>query len=675
MRSSMIKLCTCFSLIAIVALLIKPTQGAQDILIQPPPMTVSAGPIVAPAQSFDRPVDNARSPRNANYTIEVKLDHITQMLTGHETIHWRNISEHQTTELQFHLYWNAWQDQNSSWLRERQLSRPQSNPDPTTWGWMKVTSIRVGLDPTDLTDLTTQQQFISPDDDNAKDQTVMTVQLPEPVDSGQSVEIQIDWTAKIPKTFARTGYRGNYYFIAHWFPKIGVLEDRGWNTHQFHSVTEFYADFGIYDVKLTVPEQWVVGASGREIGRTANTNNTTTHHYRGEDIHDFAWTTSPDFVEVRRKFEHANLTPVDMRLLLQPEHITQADRHFSATAAALEHYGNWFGPYPYSYLTIVDPAYQSRSGGMEYPTLFTSGTRWWAPRDVAQPEGVTLHEAGHQFWYGLVASNEFEHAWMDEGLNTFSEARVAEVTGISDHLSRRFFGGFVPWVFQDIELPRATYGNGWYRYRVHPNSEIQATPTYRYWPGTATSTTYFKTALWLHTLERHLGWPTLKRIMATYFEQWQFRHPSPHDFFRIANEVSGQDLTTFFDQVYRGSQTFDYAVQDLKSQTVDDKIRTTVVVQRLGDGIFPVDVITKFRDGTTKTEHWDGQERRVLYVYETSSDPLSVEVDPNRILLLDINFTNNSLTREPQSSKAALKWTLKWIVWLQDLMLTYGFFV
>ena len=264
---------------------------------------------------------------------------------------------------------------------------------------------------------------------------------------------------------------------------------------------------------------------------------------------------------------------------------------------------------------------------------------------------------------------------MDEGLNTFSEARVAEVTGISDHLSRRFFGGFVPWVFQDIKLPRATYGNGWYRYRVQSNSEIQATPTYRYWPGTATSTTYFKTALWLHTLERHLGWPTLKQIMATYFERWKFRHPSPDDFFRIANEVSGQNLTPFFNQVYRGSQTFDYAVQDLKSQTVDDKTRTTVVVQRLGDGIFPVDVVTKFRDGTTKTEHWDGQERRVLYVYEISSEPLSVEVDPNRILLLDINFTNNSLTREPQSSKAALKWTLKWIVWLQDLMLTYGFFV
>ena len=201
----------------------------------------------------------------------------------------------------------------------------------------------------------------------------------------------------------------------------------GWNTHQFHSATEFYSDYGVYDVRITVPRGFVVGASGREArARSTTPTATTTHRYRGDDIHDFAWTTSPRFLDVRRTFEHPTLPRVEMRLLLQPEHAGQEARHFAATAATLRYYGEWFGAYPYGHITIVDPAFQSGSGGMEYPTLFTAGARWIAPRGVTQPEAVTIHEAGHQCWYGIVGSNEFEHAWMDEGLNTFSDGAGIE---------------------------------------------------------------------------------------------------------------------------------------------------------------------------------------------------------------------------------------------------------
>ena len=148
-----------------------------------------------------------------------------------------------------------------------------------------------------------------------------------------------------------------------------------------------------------------------------------------------------------------------MQQHLRPEARGQERRHFDATAAALKYYGEWYGPYPYDTITIVDPAYQSSSGGMEYPTLITAGARWLAPADVAVPESVTIHEAGHQFWYGLVGTNEFEHAWMDEGLTTFSTARVMEAIGHPNRLAPRYFGGFIPWVLDDIRLSRATDGN------------------------------------------------------------------------------------------------------------------------------------------------------------------------------------------------------------------------
>ena len=207
------------------------------------------------------------------------------------------------------------------------------------------------------------------------------------------------------------------------------------------------------------------------------------------------------------------------------------------------------------------------------------------------------------------------------------------------------------------------------------------------------SITYSKTALWLHTLERMLGWETLQRIMHTFFERWKFKHPRPEDFFAIANEVSGRDLTWFFDQVYRGSNEFDYGVERFASEIPETRgftananpsfeerkqtgtYHTTVVVRRFGEAFFPVDVLTTFENGEEVRETWDGRERWRAYTYDRPSRATSVAVDPERVLLLDINYTNNSQTLSPRSDEAGAKWSLAWMVWLQDLLLTWAFFV
>jgi hypothetical protein len=631
------------------------------------------------------------SPRNANYTIDVRLDHAQRTLTGRATIEWRNTGTRPATELQFHLYWNAWRDMNSTWLRERRLAGAAA-PRSDAFGSIDVTAIRLVPPNAPPRDVTSQMRFLAPDDGNADDRTVMTVPVAG-IDPNASMTLEIEWTAKIPRPFARTGYVDDYYFIAQWFPKLGVLEDGGWNTHQFHASTEFYADFGVYDVSITLPQAFVVGASGRQVRRTDNADGTATHRYHGEDIHDFAWTASPEYRDVSRSFEHPTLPKTEMRLLLLPEHAGLADRYFASTAAALKYYGEWFGPYPYGYVTIVDPAFQSQADGMEYPTFFTGRSRWIAPRAVSVPESTTAHEAGHQFWYAIVATNEFEHAWMDEGLNTFSTARTLEAAFAPFRLERRFFGGFIPWVIDDVVVPRATDGNRLSGYRDAAEADLQSMPSFRYWPGTATTVTYNKTSLWLHTLERHLGWPMLQKIMATYFDRWKFKHPRPEDFFQIANEVSGQNLAWFFDQVYRSSNAFDYGVQELISEPVAGRLkaaptstastpaastqtyRTTVVARRFGEATFPMDVVTTFADGRQIKERWDGVDRRAVYVYNHTSRATMTQVDPQRVLLLDVNYTNNSRTLTPRTREAGLKWGLKWMAWLQDLMLTYAFFV
>jgi hypothetical protein len=659
----------------------------------------SFAPQSPPAPSLPLPaISPPRSPRNASYAITARLDPASRSLRGEALLTWRNTAAVPAGTLQFHLYYNAWRNTRSTWMREIELAGgpgPLARRPAADWGWIDVTSLRVirGSAPIDST---SRLRYIAPDDGNPEDRTVAEVPLDTPVGPGETINVQMTWSARVPRTFARTGVQDDFYFLAHWFPKIGVFEQTGWNCHQFHAATEFFADFGNYDVRLTVPSGWIVGATGTERGRRDEGDGTTTHHYFQEDVHDFAWTTSPDYLDRTAMFEHATLPSVRMRLLLQPEHAGQAERHFAATRAALKYYGEWYGAYPYGHVTIVDPAWQSGAGGMEYPTLFTAGTRWLAPRTVAQPEGVTVHEAGHQFWYGVVASNEFEHAWMDEGFNTFSTARTLAQVFEPNHVAKRYFGGFIPWTFRDLRRSRG--GSHLASYRAAARRDPQAAPTWRYWPGTHAGITYQKTALWLYTLERMLGWDTLQRILSTYFTRWSFKHPKPDDFFAIVNEVSGQDLTWFFDEVYRSSNSFDYGIDVLRSEPLSarrgffgdgqaqtfrgpeeqyapGRYRTVVVVRRHGEGRFPVDVRVVFENNQETRWRWDGRDRWKAFEVEQTTPARYAQVDPDRVLWLDTNFTNNSATLQPEAKRAARKWSFVWLIWLQDHLLTYGFFI
>ena len=637
----------------------------------------------------------AQSPRNASYDIDVTLDPAARTLTGSEVITWRNIGTIAAYSIRLHLYWNAFRNTNSTFLKQRKLAGDDAMGEAPAgdFGYAELATIAVLNGDGSEQDLRPGLRYISPDDQNADDRTLAFAPLPTAVAPGATLRLRITWTGKFPRNFDRTGVIGNYFFVSQWFPKLGVFET-GWNAHQFFANSEFFSDFGRYDVRMTVPSGWVLGATGREQSRTDAGAGQTTHRYVQDDVHDFAWTTSPDFIERRQRFEHDGLPAVEMRLLVQPEHEAQADRHFAGTAAALRYYGEWYGAYPYGHLTIVDPPFQSESGGMEYPTLFTGGTRWLSPRGSNDPEYVVLHEAGHQFWYGMVANNETEYAWLDEGLNEYSDSRVQAEALQPNYLVQRFFGDLIPWQFRDIPLKRATDTNWMNAYRKMGDRDALSTPTQRLWPATHQAQSYHKTALMLHTLERRYTWEVMRKILSTFFARWQFAHPLPDDFFEIVDEVTGQPHAWFFDQVYRSSNTFDYAIERLDSapissrglaesqaglkfenQTAEGRYRTTVVARRLEAGVFPVDVIITFSNGEQVRRTWDGVERWQSFTFERPVKAVSAQVDPERVLLLDTNYTNNSRLVEPVTEAAATKWSLRWMVWLQDRLMTYAFFV
>ena len=387
---------------------------------------------------------------------------------------------------------------------------------------------------------------------------------------GESTTLTIAWTSHVPRTFARTGVIGDFYFLGQWFPKIGVLEDTGWNCHQFHAATEFFSDFGSYDVQLTVPTGWTVGATGTEQGRRDAGNGLTTHHYHAADVHDFAWTTSPDYLERTATFTHPTLPPVVMRLLLQPEHASQADRHFAAARATLRYYGEWFGPYPYAHITIVDPAWQSGADGMEYPTLFTAGTRWLAPvGQVTSPRKSRSTRPGTSS--GTASSpttSSSTPGWTRASTRSRPRGRWRRArrrTVLREALFRRLHP-------VDVARRPAAHAGGrdglaGYRRRAARRYAVDTDVPLLARDRRARHLQQDRALAGHARAHGRLGRRCSGSCRHTSRDS-TFEHPKPADFFAIVNEVSGRDFTWFFDRVYRSSVAFDYAVDVFTSQPV-----------------------------------------------------------------------------------------------------------
>jgi hypothetical protein len=648
------------------------------------------------------------SSRRMQYEIWVELDGQNKMLHGREDIIWLNQTQDTVQDMWFHLYYNAFKNENSTMMQE---SKEESfgplgmTVEDGEWGWIDVVSIKLA----DGRDLKPTIEYMRQDEPrHPDDQTVMRVLFPEPVMPGQEIHLQIEFQAKIPRGLQRTGYYKDSYFIAQWFPKPGVYEEgKGWNCHEYHLSSEFYADFADFTVHITVPESFVVGASGKQIRATSNeSEKTVTYTFSQASIHDFAWTADPNFLKIERDFiadkevskeeyeevsrnlwvpvESLKLNDVKMILLIRKEHKRQINRHFQALKAAIKYYGLWYGPYPYETVTMVDPPFRTGSGGMEYPTLFTAGTRILRSKQVLSPEGVIIHEFGHGYWYGLCANNEFEEAWLDEGVNTYSTGKVlAKAYGpgaFPVSLNRIPLNWFIKMpTYYDYELDRAV--------GIHV-VDLDPIKTYSwkfYNRASYGLNVYFRASTCLNTLERLVGQDTMTKIMRTFQMRFRFDHPHTQDFIDVVNEVSGRDLTWFFEELFFSTLNFDYGISFLDSREKENYVRgvfdrngekeeltkkkvetlrkeesesgikkiyiTDVVARRFGEaklgGDATLELKVIFEDGSEEVRLWRGRERWKRFRFERTSKVSFAQIDPENVWLIDSDLANNSLLRKP----------------------------
>lgn len=661
------------------------------------------------------------SDRIVAYRIRAELDPRSKTISGSEMLTWRNASEHPVGELRFHLYLNAFQNAKSTFMRESggQLRGDRSSKDG--WGYIEVRRMQIAGG----ADLTRSIRFVHPDDDNADDQTVISVTLPRSVGPGQSIALEIDFLSKLPKVFARTGYHNDFFMVGQWFPKIGVYEKAGeryatqdaWNCHQYHATSEFYADYGVYDVEIVTPSNYIVGATGVQ-QKTAEDpqRHLKTVTFHQEDVHDFAWTASPRYVRSERLFEPATavtsaeaasaakllgvnpadlkLKPVRMILLMQPENAWQSERHYRALQNGLKWFGLWYGAYPYDTITLVDPPYGAEgAGGMEYPTLITGGTPWWPARGGTDPEEVIVHEFGHQYWYGMVGSNEFEESWLDEGFNTYSTGKVLDLAyGSADipfHLLGIPVGAFAgfPKVSQDA-MNRAVY-------LQYGKFDPVVRNAWQYYNSSSYGiNSYFRPATLLRTLENYLGRATMARIMRTWFERYRFRHPTTVDFQKVVNEISGRNMDWFFDQFVFGTNWLNYKVESVSNDEIGVKpgsyvengkrfiitedearknkkkpveYRVVVRLKREGEAIFPVDVKLTYTDGRVENKQWDGRDRWIKYDFTSKVELARVQIDPDHKILLDGSLADNSWVEDSDFTPFA-RWSSNLLYWLQMVL-------
>ncbi len=655
----------------------------------------------------------------------VRLDPDLKTVSGVERITWRNAGPVPVSELQFHLYLNAFSGPETTFMKEGGAEhRGFSATEDDRWGGVEINRMVIASDPPlphgDFNaipspmpgapvgiDITDSIEFIRPDDGNENDFTVITVQLPEPVNPGETIALNVDFTSKLPRVTARTGWAEKkngsmFFFVGQWFPKLGVYEVPGqryvpaeaeegrWNTHQFHQNSEWYADYGTYRVRMTVPSDYTLGATGVRVAEES-ADGTTTYTYVADDVHDFAWTASQDYLEFYDRWKH-----VEIRLLLQPEHEGQVKRHFDAAKIGLKYFDDWYGEYPYTTLTLVDGI--GGSNGMEYPTLITCGTFYGLPDWFRPLELVLIHEFGHQYWYGLLGSNEFEEAWLDEGINSYTEMRIMDDA----------YGFGSATAFPGLEINASDMQRLAYT-KSNPTRGKIYTYSWKHDFNDYGKVSYAKPATVLGTLEGYIGTNRMRTLMRTYYTRWRFRHPTTRDFIDVANEIAGEDLSWFFDQFVYGSVAVDYAVNRVSNKRTDQRsgdngdndgddgdpnadadananadadaddvaeadsddggkqYLSTIVLQRKQSGVMPVDAFIRFENGETESFVWDGRDEWKKIEYRGSYRVDEVYIDPENKVLLDLNKLNNRWVREGDSS-VSTKYGLKYLVWMQQFL-------
>ena len=610
------------------------------------PLTTQKGKPASPSTVEHPPAPPVKplGQRVVEYHIDVRYDPEAGALKASETVTWTHPGSIPVNDLYFHLYPNAFSSMDTTFMKESGGKLRDDSMPANGFGSMTLTDLRT----TEGVSLLQRIQYVQPDDGNANDKTLVKVHLPQPVNGGKSITLKIQYEVKLPKIFARMGTSGNFIMAGQWFPKLSVYEpantrgirEEGWNLHQYHGSSEFYGDFGIYNVSISVPSNYTVAATGFPTKNPKVTQNYKTYQFYADDVHDFAWAASPDFVVAQQAFSSPEVPGVRIKLYLDPLHKDLQERYFQAAKAALTYFSKWYGPYPYSSLSIVvPPELGNGAGGMEYPTLITAFGAASASPDSSL-ERTVIHEIGHQYFYGMIANNEFEEAWLDESFTSYAEDKLMEQEyGIAANL---------PLQASLVQHPEPLNQETW-RYSEK---------------GAYTQNVYIRGKLVLKDIEKRIGSKAMSTVLSSYAQKYRFRHPSTYDFQKTVEKVTGISWKSYFEQYIYSGGTPDFSLDQItttRKDQVDKKdpylYESKVTVGNKGTHYPDANIKFTFTDGHTIQRMWDGQGSGTTFQLLYSAPLLSAEIDPQHSVLLENKHFNNFRMAELKRDTVS-RWTL-----------------
>ena len=605
----------------------------------------------SPAKSAQKRTSSQRlaasqaPPLIASYTLKARLDEQQHRISATGTIQFVNSSRAPLQHLFFHLYLNAFKNDRTLFLRSP-FSAGRSGRGAREHGYIDVKRLSAKEYPG--VDLWSGRALHSPGD--PEDETDIEVPLPAPLPPGAKLELDLEFEAQLPAIVERTGYAGSFHFVGQWFPKLAKLNENGEFEHfPFHGQSEFYADFGRYDVTLDVPENFVVGASGERVADVRRKGRRELR-FIAEPVHDFAWTAWDGFQEHRTRVDHVEVT------LLAPKGQTaNVAAAQGAIARALPELSRRYGAYPYRTLTVVHPPDSAAdAGGMEYPTLITTGGAWYLPyTGVRATEAVTVHELAHQWFYGLLATNEARFPFLDEGLTTFAEL----VT-----LRQRFgSGSFVS--LGDLEISGEALYRAAAALRAGEEPIASAASEFTNF-GNLGVLVYLRTATLLETLGRVFGQSALDRALETYAHKYRFKHPDPWALIAELRAELGDVAADAFQVAVFDRGRVNYTVREISwaknrspagyferatgrayergSPSEQERYHTKITIYRQGELVLPVDVALIAGDGSRRLEHWDGRGSSRSFSYEGAMPLAQVVIDPEHRILIDDDLFDNS---------------------------------
>ena len=496
--------------------------------------------------------------QETNYKINVSLDDKNHTLKGNLELEYVNNSPDKLDFIWFHLWPNAYKNENTAYAKQvlRDKDGKKRLDEITQNGYIDSLDFSVN----------NAKAKLEADPDNID---IVKVILPKALQPGEKAVIKTPFFVKIPGYSSRSGHIDQSYIICQWYPKPAVYDRKGWHPIPYLDQGEFYSEFGSFDVQIKVPAAYVIGATGtlqnqdelkkyKEIGsKNNNTKNsfikysTTTPtasktlRYKGVNIHDFAWFADKDFII---RYDTATLNSgktIDVFTYGYKNGNTHWSKSVSFVEDAIRNYSTWIGEYPYPVAQAVEGPANVMSGGMEYPmiTLITS-----PKADEATMDGVIAHEVGHNWFYGILASNERDHAWMDEGMNTYFQFRYEG----QKHRANSVFGPEIPAELKAKSYPefiRIVYD---VISSQIPMEEPIETPSADFSDKEKYGLViYLKTAVWMYIAEITVGADNLDKVIKAYYEQWKYKHPYPEDLKAVFETQLNMKFDDLFSLLYK----------------------------------------------------------------------------------------------------------------------------